>query len=104
MQPVCGDASSHGGLSHPEDTELGLSDRRIEAGRDGQSQQAASVERIDDAVIPQARAGIVFARNVITGGNEGTIDSSGRYSRASCIEAEQSGAVTSGDQGSPTPG
>src|SRR5258708_3486126 len=45
--------------SHPEDSELGLSDRRIEAGRNGQGQQAAGVGRIDDAVIPQARPGLV---------------------------------------------
>src|SRR5712672_1481599 len=45
--------------SHPENSELGLLDRRIEACRDGQRQQAAGVDRIDDAVVPQARAGII---------------------------------------------
>src|SRR5260221_5168078 len=41
--------------SHPKDSEFGLPDRRVEAGRDGERQQAAGVERIDDAVVPQAR-------------------------------------------------
>src|SRR5580704_3083803 len=45
--------------SHPENSKLRLLDRRIEAGRNGQRQQAAGVRRIDDAVVPQARARVI---------------------------------------------
>src|SRR5215472_17868757 len=45
--------------SHPENPELGLPDRRVEAGRDGERQDTAGIGRIDDAVVPQPRARII---------------------------------------------
>src|SRR5207302_2728242 len=56
---LCPAMTSQRGISHPEDSELGLSDRRIEARRNGERQQAAGVERVDDAVVPKARAGVI---------------------------------------------
>src|SRR6201996_4650459 len=46
-----------GGTSHPEDAELHVGNRRVEAGRQAQRQHAARVGGVDHAVVPQARAG-----------------------------------------------
>src|SRR5260221_9764783 len=44
---------------HPKYAELRFFDRGVERGRDRQAQQAARVGRVDDAVVPQPRAGVV---------------------------------------------
>src|SRR5687768_13646834 len=48
-----------GGSSHAEDAELRLLEGCIGRGREGEAEDAASVGRIDHAVVPEARAGVV---------------------------------------------
>src|SRR5450830_1391533 len=45
--------------SHAEDTELRVGNRRVQCGGKAQAQHHAGVGRVDDAVVPQARAGVV---------------------------------------------
>src|SRR5688500_13372202 len=45
--------------SHPEQAEARLADRRVQRRRQAEREQAPRVERIDDSVVPQARARIV---------------------------------------------
>src|SRR6185369_12367048 len=45
--------------SHPKYAEPGFLDRRVERGGDGEAEQAPRVERVDDAVVPEARARVV---------------------------------------------
>src|SRR5215472_17331770 len=45
--------------SHPEDAEARRRQRRVCGGGDAEGEHRARVGRIDDAVIPQARGGIV---------------------------------------------
>ena len=44
---------------HPEDAEGRLGNRRVQRGRDAEREHAARVERVDDAVVPQARGRVV---------------------------------------------
>src|SRR5882762_11096308 len=44
---------------HPEDAEVGRLDRRVEAGREGKAEHHAGLRRVDDAVVPEPRAGVV---------------------------------------------
>src|SRR5665213_1597706 len=45
--------------SHPKNAELGLGDRGVEAGGQRERQDAARVGGVDDAVVPEARAGVI---------------------------------------------
>src|SRR4029077_10798254 len=46
--------------SHPEDAEpRGPARRGIQPGRERQAEHGAGVDRVDDAVVPDARAGII---------------------------------------------
>src|SRR5271165_5717046 len=46
--------------SHPEETELRpIWDRRVQGGAEGEAQDVARLQRIDDAVIPESRRGVV---------------------------------------------
>src|SRR5690606_37046922 len=45
--------------SHPEDAEARFLHRGIEAGGKGEAQHAARLGRQDDAVVPQARGGVI---------------------------------------------
>ena len=45
--------------SHAEDAELRRRDRRVERRRQRQAEHAARLRRIDDAVVPQPRGGVV---------------------------------------------
>ena len=44
---------------HPEHAELRRSDRRVQTGGDAEPEHAAGIGRVDDAVVPQARGGVV---------------------------------------------
>src|SRR5471032_3584185 len=44
---------------HPEDAELGVRDFGVERGRQAQAQHHAGVGRVDHAIVPQARGGVV---------------------------------------------
>ena len=44
---------------HAEHAEVRWFDRRVEAGGKGESEHPAGVGRIDDAVVPEAGAGVV---------------------------------------------
>src|SRR3954471_22249823 len=44
---------------HPEDAEPGLRNRRVQRGLEPDREDAAGVERVDDAVVPQPRGGEV---------------------------------------------
>ena len=45
--------------SHPEDAVLRLLDGRVQAGAEGQSEDASRLGRVEDAVVPEAGGGIV---------------------------------------------
>src|SRR5882672_4146575 len=45
--------------SHPKYAELRFLDRRVQRGGDGEAEQAPRVERVDHAVVPEARARVV---------------------------------------------
>src|SRR5262245_22921550 len=46
--------------SHPEDAEAGrLGRRRVEAGREREAEHRAGVGRVDHAVVPQPRGGVI---------------------------------------------
>ena len=49
------------GISHPEDAEAGLGDGGVERGRDAERQDHARVQRIDDAVVPEAGGAVIRA-------------------------------------------
>src|SRR4051812_30944477 len=52
--------------SHPEQPELrALRDRRVEAGAEGQAQHVPRLDRVDDAVVPQAGGGVVWVALVL---------------------------------------
>src|SRR5262245_46917521 len=48
-------------VSHAEDTEGGRRDGRVECCRDAEGERVAGLERIEDAVVPEARGGVVGA-------------------------------------------
>src|SRR5438552_14604369 len=45
--------------SHPEDAEFGRADRLVHRCREAQRQRHARVDRVEDAVVPQPRRGVV---------------------------------------------
>src|SRR5690348_13823555 len=45
--------------SHPEDAEARRLDRCIQGGGEGEAEDAARVYRVDDAVVPETRGGVV---------------------------------------------
>src|SRR5437764_460225 len=45
--------------SHPEDAELGLADRLVHGRRQAERQRQPRIDRIEDAVVPNARRGVV---------------------------------------------
>src|SRR4051794_2483074 len=48
-------------MSHPEDAELRFRNRRVEGGGERERKNGAGLRRIEDAVVPQARRGVVRA-------------------------------------------
>lgn len=46
---------------HPEDSELGVLDGRVERGAEGHAEHAPRVHRVDHAVVPEARRAEVGA-------------------------------------------
>src|SRR5690348_11467042 len=54
-------------LSHAEDAERRLGDRRVERGREAEREDAPRVERVDDPVVPEPRGGVVRAPLAVVG-------------------------------------
>ena len=85
-----GDQHSSQHRLHAEHAELRRRDRRVEAGRQAKRQRLAGPRRIDDAVVPEARGGVVGRSLALVLLEDRLPDGAARRRRSACLPSRAS--------------